>query len=68
MGFVVSTDLIYINILSIVFNTLAITDIILFAISEFIDAFFKLMNQEDVTFKSQFMMEYLSSIDKVFIF
>ena len=68
MGFVVSTDLIYINILSIVFNTLAITDIILFAISEFIDAFFKLMNQEDVTFKSQFMMEYLSSIDKEFIF
>ena len=37
-----------------------------FAISEFSDAFVKLINQEDLSFKSQFILEKLSSIDKGF--
>ena len=37
-----------------------------FAISEFSDAFVKLINQEDLSFKSQLILEKLSSIDKGF--
>ena len=41
-----------------------ITDIISFTISEFSDYFIQFMNQKAVAFKSQFILEKLSFIDK----
>ena len=43
-------------------------DILSFDISEFSDAFEKLMNNEDVSFKSQYILERLSSFDEWFTY
>ena len=39
-----------------------------FAITEFSDAFTKVMNRDDVSFKSQYILEKLAHVDKGFTF
>ena len=43
-------------------------DILTFAITEFSDVFTKTMNRDDVSFKSQYILEKLDYIDKDFTF
>ena len=45
-----------------------ITDILSFAITEFSDTFIKPMNQDDISFKSQFILESLAKKDTGFTF
>ena len=45
-----------------------ITDILSFAITEFSDTFIKPMNQDDISFKSQFILESLAKKDIGFTF
>ena len=43
-------------------------NVLTFAITEFSDTFTKVMNRDDVSFKSQYILENLAHIDKSFTF
>ena len=45
-----------------------ITDILSFSITDFSDTFIKPMNQDDISFKSQFILESLAKKDTCFTF
>ena len=52
----------------IVTNLMCMTDIISFTISELSDNFVTSMNQDDILFTIQYILESLLSIDPVFVF
>ena len=53
---------------SFITKLLLFTDILSFAISAFSDIFIESMNQDEISFKSQFMLESLAKNDPGFTF